>query len=66
MGNKGESLKRYKILDANGNKCETFYINDSSTGNSIIHLLNDHEITKEGKLNKVDLLGLIGYLFNKY
>ena len=65
-GDKGEPLKRCKVLDSKGNKCGTLYINDGSTGNSIIHLLNDHEITKEGKLNKVDLLGLIGYLFNKY
>ena len=55
MGNKGESLKRYKILDANGNKCETFYINDSSTGNTINHLLNDYEITNESKINKVNI-----------
>jgi len=55
-GDKGEPLKRCKILDANGNKCGTFYINDGSTGNAINHLLNDHEITSEGKINKVNVL----------
>ncbi|CAB4493300.1 unnamed protein product [Rhizophagus irregularis] len=49
----GEPLKRCKVLDANGKKCGTLYVNDGSTGNAIIHLLNDHEITKEGKMNKV-------------
>ncbi|CAI2182295.1 11978_t:CDS:2 [Funneliformis geosporum] len=37
------------VLDANGNKCRTYYVNDGSTGNAINHLLNDHEITNEGK-----------------
>jgi hypothetical protein len=50
-GDKGEPLKRCKVLDANGNKCGTCYINDGSTGNAINHLLTDHEIVKEGKKN---------------
>src|SRR6266487_4220624 len=50
---KGEPLKRCKIIDANENKCGTIYVNDGSTGNAINHLLNDHEISKEGKRDKV-------------
>ncbi|CAB5388755.1 unnamed protein product [Rhizophagus irregularis] len=46
---KGEPLKRCRIIDANGNKCGTLYINDGSTGNAINHLLSEHEISKEGK-----------------
>ncbi|CAI2200143.1 16827_t:CDS:1, partial [Funneliformis geosporum] len=46
---KRESLKRCKVLDANGNKCETYYVNDGSTENAINQLLNDHEITNESK-----------------
>ncbi|GBC33124.2 zinc finger BED domain-containing protein 4-like [Rhizophagus irregularis DAOM 181602=DAOM 197198] len=49
---KGEVLKRCKLTDAKGNKCGTLYINDGSTGNAINHLLNEHEILKEGKINK--------------
>ena len=52
---KGESLKRCKLTDTKGNKCETLYINDGSTGNAINHLLNEHEISKEGKLDKVNI-----------
>jgi hypothetical protein len=52
---KGESLKRCKIIDANGNKCGTFYINDGSTGNAINRLLSDHEISKDGKTNNVGI-----------
>ena len=52
-GDKGESLKRCKVLDANGKKCGTLYINDGSTGNAINHLLTDHEISKNGEINKV-------------
>ena len=48
---KGESLKRCKVLDANENKYKTYYINDGSTENAINHLSNDHEITNEGKKN---------------
>ncbi|CAI2187390.1 18621_t:CDS:2, partial [Funneliformis geosporum] len=49
LSEKEESLKRCKVLNANGNKCGTYYINDSSTGNAINHLLNDYEITKRAK-----------------
>lgn len=49
----GESLKRCKVLDANRKKCRILYVNDDSTENTIIHLLNDHKIIKEGKMNKV-------------
>lgn len=52
---KGEVLKMCKLTDAKGNKCRTLYINDGSTGNAINHLLNEHEILKEGKINKVRL-----------
>ncbi len=52
---KGEPLKRCKVLDANGNKCGTYYVNDGSTGNAINHLLNDHEITNEGKKKNVGI-----------
>jgi hypothetical protein len=50
---KGEQLKRCKILDANGRKCGALYVNDGSTGNAINHLLSEHEIVKEGEMNKV-------------
>ncbi|PKB95529.1 hypothetical protein RhiirA5_436552 [Rhizophagus irregularis] len=33
--NKGKPLKRCKVIDLNGNKCGTLYINDGSTGNAI-------------------------------
>ena len=49
MEDKGEPLKRCKVLDFKGNKCETLYVNDGFTGNSIIHLLNEYEITKRTK-----------------
>ncbi|CAB5386644.1 unnamed protein product [Rhizophagus irregularis] len=51
-GDKGESLKRCKFLDANGKICGALYINDSLTGNAINHLLTDHEISKDGEINK--------------
>jgi len=51
--NKGEQLKRCKVLDAEGEKCGAVYANDGSTGNAINHLLSEHEITKEGKINNV-------------
>ena len=53
---KGEQLKRCKVLDNDGNKCGALYINDGSTGNAINHLLADHEITKDGKINSVSIL----------
>ena len=52
-GDKGEPLKRCKILDANGKKCGALYINDGSTGNAINHLLTEHELTNDGEINKV-------------
>ncbi|GBC30569.2 zinc finger BED domain-containing protein 4-like [Rhizophagus irregularis DAOM 181602=DAOM 197198] len=51
-GDKGELLKRCKFLDANGKICGALYINDGSTGNTINHLLTDHEISKDGEINK--------------
>ncbi|RGB37508.1 hypothetical protein C1646_756848 [Rhizophagus diaphanus] len=51
-GDKGEPLKRCKFLDANGKICGALYINDGSTGNAINHLLTDHEISKDGEINK--------------
>ncbi|CAI2188300.1 3819_t:CDS:2, partial [Funneliformis geosporum] len=48
-GDKGEPLKRCKVIDANGNKCGTIYINNGSTGNAINHLLSEYEMTKEGR-----------------
>ena len=51
--NKGEQLKRCKVLDAEGEKCGVVYANDGSTENAINHLLSEHEITKEGKINNV-------------
>lgn len=50
---KGELLKRCKVLDIQGNKCGTLYVNDGSTGNAINHLLTDHELSKDGKTNNV-------------
>jgi hypothetical protein len=50
---KGEQLKRCKVLDSDDRKCGAVYINDDSTGNAINHLLSKHEITKEGKINNV-------------
>jgi len=50
---KEEQLKRCKVLDSEGRKCETVYANDGSTGNAINHLLSEYEITKEGKINNV-------------
>lgn len=44
---KGEPLKRCKILDADGKKCGAVHVNDGSTGNAINHLLSEHDITKE-------------------
>jgi len=54
-GDRGELLKRCKVLDVNGKKCGTLYINDGSTGNAINHLLTDHEIVKEGEINNVSI-----------
>ena len=49
--NKGELLKRCKILDTEGKMCEAVHVNDGSTGNAINHLLSEHDITREGKRN---------------
>ena len=59
---KGEPLKRCKLTDTKGNKCGTLYINDGSTGNAINHLLNEHEISKEGKLDKVNIFFILKFL----
>ena len=59
---KGEPLKRCKLTDTKGNKCETLYINDGLTGNAINHLLNEHEISKEGKLDKVNIFFILKFL----
>src|SRR5438477_8895836 len=57
---KGEQLKRCKVLDSEGIKCGAVYANDGSTGNAINHLLSKHEMTKEGKINNVsNFLNLI-------
>ena len=47
--NKGELLKRCKILDTEGKMCEA--VHDSSTGNAINHLLSEYDIIREGKRN---------------
>ncbi len=52
---KGEPLKRCKLTDAKGNICGVVYINDGSTGNAINHLLHEHDISREGKIDKVVL-----------
>ncbi|CAI2198595.1 13088_t:CDS:2, partial [Funneliformis geosporum] len=39
-------------LDANGNKCRTYYVNDGSTENAINLLLNNYEITNDSKKNQ--------------
>ncbi|CAI2174689.1 18403_t:CDS:2 [Funneliformis geosporum] len=54
--------QKKRILDANGNKCRTYYVNDGSTGNAINHLLNDHEITNEGKKIKSNAKDTLKYL----
>ena len=41
------------MLTGKGVEPYYIYINDGSTGNAINHLLNDHEITNEGKINMV-------------
>ncbi|CAI2185938.1 6441_t:CDS:2, partial [Funneliformis geosporum] len=51
LSKKGE-LKRCKVLDANGNKCRTYYVNDGSTENAINLLLNNYEITNDSKKNQ--------------
>ncbi|RGB41297.1 hypothetical protein C1646_752215 [Rhizophagus diaphanus] len=53
ISDKKEPLKRCKVIDLNGNKCGTLYINDGSTGNAINHLLSNHEITKDGRINNI-------------
>ena len=54
---KGEPLKRCKLTDTKGNKCGTLYINDSSTGNAI----NKYKISKEGKLDKVNIFSFLNF-----
>ena len=61
---KGEQFKRCKVLDNDGNKCGALYINDGSTGNAINHLLADHEITKDGKIDSVSILSIFFILLN--
>lgn len=56
--NKGEPLKRCKVLDAEEKKCGVVYINDGSTGNAINHLLSVHDITEDGKINNVSIFSL--------
>ena len=48
---KGEPLKRCKVLDTEGKMYEAVHVNDGSTGNAINHLLSEHDITREGKRN---------------
>jgi hypothetical protein len=48
---KGEPLKRCKVLDTEGKMCGAVHVNDGSTGNAINHLLSEHDITREGKRN---------------
>ncbi|CAG8727438.1 14108_t:CDS:2, partial [Funneliformis caledonium] len=48
---KEELLKRCKVLDIQGNKCGTLYVNDDSTRNAINHLLTDNKLSKDGKTN---------------
>ena len=58
-----QPLKRCKILDANGKKYEAIHVNDGSTGNTINHLLSEHDITKKGKTNvSIFLILLCKYL----
>ncbi|GET65086.1 hypothetical protein GLOIN_2v1693846 [Rhizophagus irregularis DAOM 181602=DAOM 197198] len=45
-GDKGESLKKCKFLNANEKICGILYINDGSTENAINYLLTDHKISK--------------------
>ncbi|GBC46886.2 zinc finger BED domain-containing protein 4-like [Rhizophagus irregularis DAOM 181602=DAOM 197198] len=47
---KGEPLKRCKILSADGKKCGAIHVNDGSTGNAINHLSSEHDITKDDKM----------------
>jgi hypothetical protein len=64
---KGESLKRCKVLDNDGNKCGAIHVNDGSTGNAINHLLSEHDITKEGKINVgVFLKKIFCYIYLKF
>jgi hypothetical protein len=60
-GDNGEPLKRCKVIDNNGNKCGAIHVNDGSTGNAINHLLSEHEITREGKINNVSIFSNIFY-----
>ena len=63
---KGEPLKRCKLTDAKGNICGVVYINDGSTGNAINHLLHEHDISKEGKIDNVNVfLSYFPFLFCK-
>ena len=55
VNDKGEPLKRCKLTDAKGNICRVIYINDGSIGNAINHLLHEHDISKEGKIDKVNV-----------
>src|ERR1700761_7753096 len=50
---KGEPLKRCKILNADGKKCGAIYINDGSTSNAINHLSSEHDITKDDRMKNV-------------
>jgi hypothetical protein len=63
---KGEELKRCKVLDSEDRKCGVVYVNDGSTGNAINHLLSEHEITKEGKINNVSNFFNLCYYFNTF
>ena len=58
---KGKLFKRCKFTNTKGNKCETLYINDGLTGNAINHLLNEHKISKEGKLDKVNIFSFLNF-----
>jgi hypothetical protein len=60
---KGEPLKRCKVIDKDGNKCGAVHVNDGSTGNAIHHLLSEHEITKDGKVNNISNL-VFSLVFN--
>lgn len=60
---KGEPLKRCKVIDSDGKICGSVHVNNGSTGNAINHLLSEHEITKEGKIN-VSVFFNIYYHFN--
>jgi hypothetical protein len=59
---KGELLKRCKILDADGNKCGAVHVNDGSTGNAINHLLSEHDITKDDRMKNVGIFSDFYYV----